>query len=235
MPPMLPGRRKTIFQSTLPVGEATLTEKIKAAEQIISIHASRGGSDLFCGDNGRAAFIISIHASRGGSDGERREKAAQKDISIHASRGGSDVELCGTITTQRDFNPRFPWGKRRRASPSSTAPATFQSTLPVGEATGIRPRLHRGTKYFNPRFPWGKRPLAALVNAFLLGISIHASRGGSDSISICLRLYIVKFQSTLPVGEATSPNLIGHLPTGRFQSTLPVGEATNEMLQGKAS
>ena len=56
------------------------------------------------------------------------------------------------------FNPRFPWGKR--------------------------PYLERfwknETVYFNPRFPWGKRrcPCQSARNG--AGISIHASRGGSD-------------------------------------------------------
>ena len=56
-----------IFQSTLPAGEATKDEARQAADKMISIHASRGGSDKI-----PYAYItvdeISIHASRGGSD-----------------------------------------------------------------------------------------------------------------------------------------------------------------------
>ena len=35
-------------------------------------------------------------------------------ISIHASRGGSDAERDANCGRQHHFNPRFPWGKRRR-------------------------------------------------------------------------------------------------------------------------
>ena len=101
----------------------------------ISIHASRGGSDL------RQAFqlqklYISIHASRGGSDFLKRLRKAlsyqfqstlpageatlrqafqlQKlYISIHASRGGSD----------------------HVANQFAVELLLFQSTLPAGEAT----------------------------------------------------------------------------------------------------
>ena len=56
----------------------------------------------------------------------------------------------------------------------------FQSTLPVGEAT--------------PKAEEVKEPPK---------ISIHASRGGSDSIEPEFSQYRSIFQSTLPVGEAT--------------------------------
>ena len=81
-------------------------------------------------------------------------------------------------------------------------------------------------RHFNPRFPWGKR---------------HNLRAGTPAAK--------KFQSTLPVGEATFPDqrrgllarhfnprfpwgkrlstLFFRRPAGGFQSTLPVGEATN--------
>ena len=77
----------------------------------------------------------------------------------------------------------------------------FQSTLPAKEATcggTLRP------------------PLSS--------ISIHASREGSD-IKRPLKMQRQKFQSTLPVGEATRPRSLSKwFP--RFQSTLPTGEAT---------
>ena len=79
---------------------------------MISIHASRGGSDpertaqetmeptfqstLPAGEatvpkrHGVAGGHISIHASRGGSDLGEDGKVVGLDISIHASRGGSD-------------------------------------------------------------------------------------------------------------------------------------------------
>ena len=62
---------------------------------------------------GADAGAISIHASRGGSD--RADSAGESafGISIHASRGGSDAGDTGRCGARKDFNPRFPWGKRR--------------------------------------------------------------------------------------------------------------------------
>ena len=55
------------FQSTLPAGEATQA-KLPCNKQVkISIHASRGGSDVFF-LRPLSLALISIHASRGGSD-----------------------------------------------------------------------------------------------------------------------------------------------------------------------
>ena len=58
---------------------------------MISIHASRGGSDKDTIDRLETVLKISIHASRGGSDLHEQAPDAVTVISIHASRGGSDV------------------------------------------------------------------------------------------------------------------------------------------------
>ena len=57
---------------------------------------------------------ISIHAPRGGSDERRKKKVTRPHISIHAPRGGSDLGTKGM----------------------SVEDCEFQSTLPVGGATG---------------------------------------------------------------------------------------------------
>ena len=124
-----------LFQSTLPVGEATVSNTVFLIRVfVISIHASRGGSDL---DHTLKNLIwrISIHASRGGSDAGELKEPVEVLISIHASRGGSDGFAGKRKQEIFNFNPRFPWGKRL-GSPSFNLPvALFQSTLPVGEAT----------------------------------------------------------------------------------------------------
>ena len=56
--------------------------------------------------------------------------------------------------------------------------------------------------YFNPRSPWGERLLQTLI-------AVSNTR----------------FQSTLPVGGATSKD-VRHVSKVTFQSTLPVGGAT---------
>ena len=57
-----------LFQSTLPAGEATVEVASVLRALMISIHASRGGSDDFRVKLLTVHHIISIHASRGGSD-----------------------------------------------------------------------------------------------------------------------------------------------------------------------
>ena len=124
-----------LFQSTLPVGGATLPALPTSSPVSISIHAPRGGSDAsraskmsFCkpfqstlpvggATSGDAAVLdgleISIHAPRGGSDALVDGAIELGTISIHAPRGGSDVRIFDDV--------RFT--------------VQFQSTLPVGGAT----------------------------------------------------------------------------------------------------
>ena len=78
----------------------------------------------------------------------------------------------------------------------------FQSTLPAGEATKECQRYSQSQ-----------------------AISIHASRGGSDSTFPFMSLWMYTFQSTLPAGEATQSACPSSCAQ-TFQSTLPAGEAT---------
>ena len=125
--------------------------------------------------------------------------------------------------------------------------AIFQSTLPVGGATTFWRSPIGSTRYFNPRSPWGERR-ASIFDALVSNkISIHAPRGGSDSLLPPTPAAPMQFQSTLPVGGATkysalngkAPDFNPRSPWGerpyrftypapsfRFQSTLPVGGAT---------
>ena len=101
----------------------------------------------------------------------------------------------------------------------------FQSTLPVGEAT--KQCCGRSVKkQISIHASRGGSDKKAISKVTMDNISIHASRGGSDKYHRAGCKYLKKFQSTLPVGEATvygNPTCVG---TSRFQSTLPVGEAT---------
>ena len=81
-----------------------------------------------------------------------------------------------------NFNPRSPWGERLTFIYQIIFGMAFQSTLPVGGAT-----TGEGLK------------------ETLIGISIHAPRGGTDLEVLQIGLFGVQFQSTLPVGGATSP------------------------------
>ena len=168
------------FNPRFPRGKRPPFPKTPCGRPGISIHASRGGSDLAAKNYPDGVAIISIHASRGGSDAPPNSKTTETDISIHASRGGSDPHLFLAVLLVK-----------------------FQSTLPAGEATRNWPPSTVSTANFNPRFPRGKRPNAILEDNGLNPISIHASRGGSDPVEPVIVSSQKEFQSTLPAGEAT--------------------------------
>ena len=192
-----------IFQSTLPVGGATASQRPGWFWPLISIHAPRGGSDKSVSEFVARLFYfnprspwgerpldstiscpkipISIHAPRGGSDLTWVHWKEFMGISIHAPRGGSDSRPRGPQRRRRNFNPRSPWGERQSETYKTIEDKKFQSTLPVGGAT--RPKLRVAAS-----------PL---------------------------------FQSTLPVGGATS-FVFFFAENMEFQSTLPVGGATGK-------
>ena len=169
------------FNPRFPWGKRRHTWALPYLKMLISIHASRGGSDrrppvvsrrqsyfnprfpwgkrLFVGFG--ICYLLGFQSTLPVGEATVscfRLNVSSFDISIHASRGGSD----GLV---RDISARiFP----------------FQSTLPVGEATRINTSCVRAAGHFNPRFPWGKRLLIGFGAAAVRNISIHASRGGSD-------------------------------------------------------
>ena len=125
----------------------------------ISIHASRGGSDLCSVLLMCSLLPISIHASRGGSD-PPTWAATQDGFIFQSTLPAGEATFFPMLPSQisQNFNPRFPRGKRQKPFPL------------------IFPKI----PYFNPRFPRGKR--RRMDSPFVYGyfISIHASRGGSD-------------------------------------------------------
>ncbi len=154
-----------------------------------------------------------------------RRRQQWPPISIHASRGGSDGRRWAADDRAGHFNPRFPRGKR----PENIGPLWAKSN-------------------FNPRFPRGKRQVCRRKKPGGFIISIHASRGGSDDKEAIMIDRYLRFQSTLPAGEATrmgkevadrrvisihasrggSDRVLDSLAECKqvFQSTLPAGEAT---------
>ncbi len=77
--------------------------------------------------------------------------------------------------------------------------AEFQSTLPVGGATSVLGVLHTAADDFNPRSPWGERRYIVVMEVISILISIHAPRGGSDSLPL-LSLAIVPISIHAPRG-----------------------------------
>ena len=250
------------------MGGATTGKIIVVLGNLISIHAPRGGERPASAFRELAYCIISIHAPRGGSDPHGTVVSHDLStfqstlpvggaticvffcsicvfISIHAPRGGSDGAGNVIPPSVDDFNPRSPWGERLCHFVAFAGSKIFQSTLPVGGATGrpLRPGGHHaisihaprggsddtvtltacGGHYFNPRSPWGERLrllflLSAMVrfqstlpvggatviksNALDLStISIHAPRGGSDRRCAACSAHRSYFNPRSPWGE----------------------------------
>ena len=128
-----PARAKK-FQSTLPVGGAT-------SRMLQSI----------------AYLVISIHAPRGGSDGSMPANiCCTRNINPRSPWGERQGRAFSFLNCSY-FNPRSPWGERLRIAGPERSCRQFQSTLPVGGATG-----------------------RCLIQDKQQRISIHAPRGGSD-------------------------------------------------------
>ena len=129
-------------------------------------------------------------------------------------------------------------------------PVNFNPRSPCGERPSRTGEPHsRFPEYFNPRSPCGERQ--AFENSFgdTILISIHAPRVGSDDLKSSIEATINanfnprspcgerqshllprgqpdKFQSTLPVWGATTPETPFEHFASAFQSTLPVWGAT---------
>ena len=124
---------------------------------------------------------ISIHASRGGSDAH--QAAVRKDvctISIHASRGGSDFSILAKITA---FFISI--HASRGGSDALSNASLSDRAISIHASRG-------GSDLFGGGGGNGNGD-----------ISIHASRGGSDLNKVDVYKISLRFQSTLPAGEAT--------------------------------
>ena len=69
------------FQSTLPVGEATHTLRVREGPIGISIHASRGGSDCAADEQQNMALVEQIATLK--ADKKRAEKALELACRYH--------------------------------------------------------------------------------------------------------------------------------------------------------
>ena len=192
------------FQSTLPVGGATMGKQVVGLGfNVISIHAPRGGSDVVHG-----AVLVPL-------------LRFQSTLPV----GGATGKVFVFSRKPPNFNPRPPWGERLKSKMVDAGCPEFQSTLPVGGATCIRPVLRLTYLDFNPRSPWGERLVQDVHVVHLFTISIHAPRGGSDQVDTPIARVLWHFNPRSPWGER--PRFLqGDDETIQFQSTLPVGGAT---------
>ena len=150
----------SIFQSTLPAGEATDTCSEDLRGKDISIHAPRRGSDL-AQSSPKYSDVISIHAPRRGSDEYRYFPSMITGISIHAPRRGSDstVKAYSNDRIKRSTlrEPHFLFSKNACFSPIVSMCATTSHTknqrirVSFGSYPGLAPTCFTLAWYRFPR------------------------------------------------------------------------------------
>ena len=175
--------------------------------------------------NERKPEEISIHAPRGGSDDHGAVRMDGRGISIHAPRGGSDVEeLAGGI--RQVFQSTLPvGGATPPCSPAISPGIVFQSTLPVGGATA-KCCLQCLLRRISIHAPRGGSDVDSNLRSIDRIISIHAPRGGSDQLSSSNWPRTTYFNPRSPWGERPLTSKVRSSALA-FQSTLPVGGATS--------
>ncbi len=173
-----------LFQSTHPVGRATRSEaSISTADGFFNPRPPWGERQIRHYSRG-AKIIFSIHALREESDKKHEIIYLKiwKDFQSTLSVGRATKAAKAYLQEILIFNPRSPWGERPGSHHQFKHPNNFQSTLSVGRATANRDQRYQHS----------------------LAFSIHASRGGCDQPKQKHTLEHQLFQSTHPVGDATS-------------------------------
>ena len=156
------------FQSTLPAGEATSHVPRYFTKFLISIHASRGGSDP-------PLFLLSWQMLYFNPRFPRGKRPMAKRCRFRQLPFQSTLPAREATQWRRDadsdnyhFNPRFPRGKRRILRVSINLPlADFNPRFPRGKRP-IAKAFIPFCFHFNPRFPRGKRHLISFLLACLV-------------------------------------------------------------------
>ena len=148
------------FQSTPSARRATAGIKAIGHRTIISIHALREESDLWQATTSCLRWYFNPRPPRGERRGNSDITAETHLISIHALREESDnshfvfllllalfqstpsarratLPCLVTWSSHRYFNPRSPWGERRKRTLQEVAQYIFQSTPSARRATHI--------------------------------------------------------------------------------------------------
>ena len=132
-----------------------------------------------------------------------------------------------------NFNPRSPWGERPSPVTACCNRGAFQSTLPVGGATCTTcVQSHRLP--ISIHAPRGGSDRQSGRAGHRSEISIHAPRGGSDEQTVQNRQKTRNFNPRSPWGERPLSGSIGDSFVA-FQSTLPVGGATTGCTTGSTA
>ena len=105
------------FQSTLPVGGATIQPQVHLLPFPISIHAPRGGSDRHQGSMITPSTIIfqSTLPVGGATALVKRALSCPDKFQSTLPVGGATIRLPVSCRRTAYFNPRSPWGERQSA------------------------------------------------------------------------------------------------------------------------
>ena len=149
---------------------------------------------------------ISIHAPRAGSDCNERYRQIPESYFNPRSPCGERRKVENAVYCNcLNFNPRSPCGERQRNPRCMSTYITFQSTLPVRERLNPCP-----------------------LRGYVLAISIHAPRAGSDVLCPLSCRCSRHFNPRSPCGERRRATR-SQRSSARFQSTLPVRGATRSI------
>ena len=123
-----------------------------------------------------------------------------------------------------DFNPRIPYGMRLVNMSDSTDKFIFQSTHPVWDATGASGLMPSFSEFQSTHPVWdATRCLSPLPRT--ISISIHASRMGCDPCPATNASGFTYFNPRIPYGmRPIRTHVWSWIP--EFQSTHPVWDAT---------
>ena len=161
---------------------------------------------------------VSIHAPAKGATHNEVELSALYTCFNPRSREGSDTSFYNSRRPISRFNPRSREGSDHRLPLDHHRHHQFQSTLPRRERLNqynAKAHLDR----FNPRSREGSDPRRVAISNVLICFNPR-SREGSDLTGEPSRVFLKKFQSTLPRRERRD-----FFTKGRwfilFQSTLP--------------
>ena len=167
------------FQSTLPVGGATPSSIGWRSPVTFQSTLPVGGATCILFQQPDFARDFNPRSPWGERPATTTEVSKLTRISIHAPRGGSDSAWTATSVPASHFNPRSPWGERPLTAFRPSSVSYFNPRSPWGERRGFG-ACSTSLGQFQSTLPVGGATGNSLIRQTLFFISIHAPRGGSD-------------------------------------------------------
>ena len=192
-----------IFQPTLPARGATTVCTFRRSREPEDFNPrSPHGERQEDGQRNDANQPISTHAPRTGSDMRRSTNARIcRDFNPRSPHGERRSET-GEATRTTPFQPTLPARGATEGFKSSRAMRPISTHAPRTGSDNL-PRDGRAADgYFNPRSPHGERH-HAIRDGLAPDISTHAPRTGSDCTHAWKSKRRFQFQPTLPARGAT--------------------------------